>query len=402
MADKCPDTCCEGWRVGIDKRTYDKYQESTDPILQPGFQKYITINEAGTNNDQYASFVTSGGRCSFVSEGLCSIQVRLGESYLGAACASFPRVTNLVNGALERSLDASCPEAARLALLDPAPLQFVQVDPNHNEHRVAAATPNALDPQGFSNQEAAQIREFVRWILQNRKYPVAKRLVLLGHVCDKLKEISVMGRYAETNNVVEGFSAAISAGLFDGHLRLCIANPAKQLEIVLELVVERVKSDFTHQRFLQLYQNFLAGILWVPDATLPQLGLNYSDAYQKHYSPFMSQHEYLLEHYLVNNAFKTLFPFGSRSLNCTLGLNAGQSMVAQYLLLTVYYSLVKAILIGVAAPQCGDFTLDVALSTIQICSKTFEHSVAFPKRMLEILASHGITNPAQMSVLTQN
>lgn len=408
LADACPDTCCEGWRIGIDKETYAIYQRSSDPVLKPKFQQLITINAARTSDDHYASFVTSRGRCTFLSQGLCSIQQRLGESYLGAACASFPRVTNLVNDVLERSLDLSCPEAARLALLNPAPLQFSLLASDPAEHHSAVAEPshgrlfNSAFMQGEDGADVTRIRRFVLTLLQNRKYAVAKRLILLGHVCDKLNEIASQGKYDTTQTVLEGFATAVEGGLFDEHLARCSANPTTQIGIILELIAERLNSDFTHRRFLELYQEFLQGIQSNAGATLQETGLNYDSAYRQSYLPFMSHHEYLLEHYLVNNAFKALFPFGSQSLNRALNVEPPRAIAAQYILMTSYYALMKAVLIGVAGAEGTAFNVASVLRTIQICSKTFEHSVTYPKRILEILACKGITNAAGMAVLTQN
>jgi lysine-N-methylase len=404
LAEACPDTCCDGWRVGIDKATYSLYRRSSDPVLAPKFQELVIINPARTSDDHYAVFATSGGRCAFLSEGLCSIQQRLGESYLGAACASFPRVTNLLNGVLERSLDLACPEAARLALTNPAPLEFSLIETDPTEHRAALVEPShgRLYNSAFSDAQVMQVRKFIQRLLQNRKYPVAKRLVLLGHVCDKLNEIAREGNYESTQTVLEGFACTIDAGLFDEHLSRCTADPATQLGIVLDLIAERVKSDFTHRRFLEVHDEFLKGIRWAPEMTLRELGAQYAEAYRQFYIPAMSRHESVLEHYLVNNAFKALFPFGSQSLNRALNLEPPRAIMGQYILMASYFAILKAMLIGAAGYHGAAFSLDVIVRTVQICSKTFEHSVIYPKRILEILASKGITNSAGMAVLTQN
>ena len=39
-------------------------------------------------------------------------------------CSMYPRLMNVVDDTLQRSLDLSCPEAARLVLLDPEPMRF--------------------------------------------------------------------------------------------------------------------------------------------------------------------------------------------------------------------------------------------------------------------------------------
>ncbi len=404
LADACPDTCCEGWRVGIDKKTYGKYQQCSDPVLRPAFGQLITINPASTSNDQYATFITSAGRCSFLSEGLCSIQKRLGEQYLGAVCAAYPRVANLIYGVVERSLDLSCPEAARLALMDPHPLQFSLRDPEPAEANkdIAEPTYGRLFNTAFSSASGSAVRRFVLSVLQNRKYSVPKRLVLLGHLCDKLHEIATGGNLQLVPEALEGFSFAIDSGLFDDHLRRCSANPATQLGIVLELIIERVKSDFTQERFLQFYGEFIDGIRPHSTATLEEMASQYAHAYDQYYAPFMSRHEYMLENYLVNNAFRALFPFGSQSLNRALNVEAPRAIAPQYMLLTSYFAIIKTMLIGLAGQRGAAFGVEDVIRGVQLCSKTFEHSVTYPKRILEILAAHRIRTPAGMGVLTQN
>ena len=55
---------------------------------------------------------------------MCRIQLRLGEEFLSDICVTYPRVANLVNNVLEKSATMSCPEAARLALLNPDEMEF--------------------------------------------------------------------------------------------------------------------------------------------------------------------------------------------------------------------------------------------------------------------------------------
>ena len=316
---------------------------------------------------------------------------------------------------LERSLDLSCPEAARLALLDPAPLRFdVEYQPADEATGNVAHPSHGLiwnrafldapypDTAPSGDQLVAAVRNYVRTLLQDRRYSIPNRLLLLGHFCTKLNDIAIEQNYQATWDAMEGFRCAIDGGLFDEHLGSSNANPATQLGIVLDLIVERVKSDFTHRRFLELYGQFLNGLQLTPDLTLQQMGMHYQQAYRQHYLPLISQHEYVLEHYLVNNAYKALFPFGSKGFSRALKMDSPRAITSQYMLLTSYFAIMKALLIGVAAHQGASFDLAAVVRTVQICSKTFEHSVAFPKRVLEILATCGVTSPAGMSVLTQN
>ena len=118
----CEDTCCAGWTVLVDKATFEKYQRASDPALH----SLVTINPKSANDDDFSSIELNGLACPALSEGLCSIQHRFGEDYLSNMCATYPRVVNRAGDQLQLSLDLSCPEAARLVLLDPRPMEFVR------------------------------------------------------------------------------------------------------------------------------------------------------------------------------------------------------------------------------------------------------------------------------------
>ena len=120
----CEDTCCDGWAITIDKPTYEKYRQCPDPEWHASFARLIAINTAGATDHDYARIQLSTTTCPFLSEGLCSIHKKFGEEYLSVTCASFPRVWNVVDDVLEKSLDLGCPEAARRALLDPERMAF--------------------------------------------------------------------------------------------------------------------------------------------------------------------------------------------------------------------------------------------------------------------------------------
>ena len=121
---ECEDTCCIGWNVNVDKRTYDAYQSCQDPTLGPRLRELVAINIGGKSDDDYARIALTSEGCLFLKEQLCSIHRTLGEAYLSNMCATYPRILNVVDDVLERSLDLACPEAARIVLTNPSPMEF--------------------------------------------------------------------------------------------------------------------------------------------------------------------------------------------------------------------------------------------------------------------------------------
>jgi lysine-N-methylase len=401
----CEDTCCNGWRVMVDRRTYDLYQNCSNPALKPSLTNLITINSSSTDDDDYASITPNGTECPFLSDGLCSIQQKLGEDYLSKLCATYPRVMNVVDGVLERSLEVSCPEAARLALLDPSPMEFDESKEDQGSARVGSVSvlaTSSLQYPAKPYRHFHEVRQLVLSLLQNRSYPLSSRLIILGYLCDKLHEAAEHDQ-DEVPDIVRGYADAIDRGLFTDLLRECIAQPTTQLEITVELIVSRITSDFTPRRFLECYEEFMHGIEWGPESTMAEIGIRYAEAYRQYYAPFMGQYEYVMERLLVNYVYKTLFPLGPQESTQKLSIYRRDSPIpVQYILMVVHYAILKTVLIGMSGYHKSGLGTGHLIKLIQSYAKAFEHSTAFPPLTVEILAGKGMKNAASMSVLIQN
>lgn len=401
----CEDTCCIGWIVNVDKRTYEAYQRCDDPELGPRLHELVTINTASTSDDTHARIVLSGPGCPFLAEGLCSIQNKLGEPYLSIMCSRFPRVMNVVDDVLQRSLDLSCPEAARLVLLDPNPMAFDEEEGTPHDPRfghlsvLSTSNGNSGKPYRYFRE----IRGLIIWLLQYRAYPLSYRLVILGSFCDQLDEMAAAGRHSQTPEIVEAYRDAVNRNLFDEVLRNHRTQPAAQLEMVLELIVGRIESDFTPPRFLACYQEFMQGIEWTAESSMDDIGGRYASVFSQHYAPFMSQHEYMLEHYLVSYVHRTLFPLGPQETNGAASVHhAANSIREQCLLMMVYYAIIQTVLIGAAGFHKAGFGAGHVIQVIQSFTKAFEHSLSFPGRTLQILADKGMKTCTSLAMLIRN
>ena len=401
----CEDTCCNGWRVMVDRHTYDLYQNCSDQELKPSLTSLITINSSSTDDDDYASITPNVAECPFLSDGLCSIQQKLGEDYLSKLCATYPRVMNVVDGVLERSLEVSCPEAARLALLDPSPMKFDESQEDTGNARRGSVSILVTSGSQYRHkpyQYFHEVRRLVLSLLHNRSYPLSSRLIILGYLCDKLNEAAGNAQ-DQVPDIVMGYADAVDNGRFNDLLSGCIAQPTAQLEIVVELIVSRITSDFTPRRFLECYEEFMHGIVWRPESTMEEIGIRYVEAYRQNYAPFMAQYEYVMERFLVNYVFKTLFPLGPQESTQKLSIYRRDSPIpAQYILMVVHYAILKTVLIGMSGYHKSDLNTGHLIKLIQSYAKAFEHSTAFPGQAVEILAGKGMKNAASMSVLIQN
>ena len=381
----CEDTCCVGWHVRVDKSTYEKYQECSDPELGSLLHKLITIND-NSSDDGYARIALNGAACSFLSDGLCSIQQRLGEEYLSITCATFPRIINRVDEVLQRALGLACPEAARLVLLDPKPMEFDERE--YEDGSIRLGNSPSVDTSSLTNSPEPyrffpDVQRLVTALLQNRSYPIQDRLLMLGCLCEDLD-----GR---PNRISGDLPAARPA------------NPTAQLEIVLELIVARIGSDYNPRSFLDCYKEFMDGIQWTAASAMDEIGFRYAEAHAQHYVSFMATHEYILEHYLVNYAHTSLFPVGLPESSGRLHDDRVPSRIAtQYMLMIAYFAIIRTLLIGMAGFHKAAFGAGQVVKLIQSFTKTVQHSSTYPGLVIRMLADQGMTTPASLDVLIRN
>ena len=399
----CEDTCCDGWGITVDRLTYDKYQHCRDPDLSSSLHELVTINPAG--DDDYASIKLSETHCPFLSEGLCSIQTKLGEDYLSNTCATYPRMMNRVGDVLERTLDLSCPEAARIVLLDQWPFEFIEIGETDSFRMGTPYVPDTPTAayDGRTYPHFREVRSLIVTILQGRAYPLWKRLVITGHFCDKLSEMAIMSNDEDIPGLIQRYSHALNNGSFDELLSKCQFQPAVQLMTVLELVVSRITSDFTGRRFLDCYQEFMRGLDWTQESALSEVAQRYAEALVQYYAPFVNQNQFLMERYLVTYAYKNLFPLGRLESNRKCGLHhIGNSISIQCMLMLAYYAIARTVMIGMAAVHKSSFGVEQALRLIQSSTKAFQHSTSFPLRVIEILNHNGLRTGASMAALVQD
>ena len=118
IASLCPDSCCKEWDVQVDASAAAMYRALPGDLGDR--LREVLYDEDG---ETYMAIVD--GRCPmWRPDGLCRIQAELGEGALCRTCREFPRLTHDYGDFVERGLELSCPEAARI-ILSAAPAPFV-------------------------------------------------------------------------------------------------------------------------------------------------------------------------------------------------------------------------------------------------------------------------------------
>jgi lysine-N-methylase len=375
----CEDTCCAGWEILVDQRTYQKYQNLPGHrIADTAVSNLVQINPARSSTGDFAKFRMEGERCPALEDGWCAIQQTLGESYIPDLCSKYPRVLNVVGEALESSLHLSCPEAARLVLTDPQAMVFRERLEEPPQHRSGSLNWMVSDPEGRLHQVRTLV---IEWI-QERSIPLWQRIVSLGFAIDELAGVDMVRAAA----VLKDHLAGLRRGSFDEVLAAQRADPTFQLKTVLELVVTRVRTDHTSPRFLECGRDFMRGLGAMPGNTIEELAARYEVALRNDFLPFIRRNEHLLENYLVNYIFRTVFPYRSRLPVGKFAMDSsGASLKHSFILLAAHFAIIRTMLIGLAALHQDDLSIQHAIKLVQSYSKAFMHSTSFEATVIEHL-----------------
>ena len=123
IASACPDSCCKEWDVQVDEKSAAYYRSLPGPLGDD-------LRRLLKDEDGETVMTIVEGRCPmWRTDGLCRIQAELGEQALCKTCREFPRLTHDYGDFVERGLELSCPEAARIILSAPIATPIVEEIP---------------------------------------------------------------------------------------------------------------------------------------------------------------------------------------------------------------------------------------------------------------------------------
>jgi len=394
IGSQCEDTCCFGWRVNIDRATYRKYRRVTDPELRQELDSCIKRNRSQPGEQNYARIKMDRGKaCPFLNEeSLCRIQLRLGEEFLSDICVTYPRVANLVNNVLEKSATMSCPEAARLALLNPDEMEFDELTEPVETRNIIN---RQIDTHGLAVARRAEryfweLRIFTIQVLQNRNYSLAERLIVLGMFYHRVQNQIEAGQVEEIPHIIARYTNLIAGDELRAELAAIPAQVTIQMQLMKELADERMVKGVSSRTYLECFAQFLLGVQYTEEATVDEVAARYQEAEATYYRPFMAGHEYILENYLVNYVFKNLFPLGG-----------GKNLFDNYVMMVVHYALIKMHLIGMAAFNRG-LTEEVVIKLIYSFARAVEHNPPYLRHVLRLLKDNGYDTMAYMAILIKN
>lgn len=359
LGKECPDTCCTGWNVTIDRKTYKLYKSVDLKNLKEQLKNYVHRNRKNSNENDYAYIEMQGEdrSCPFLSDSLCSIQLKTGERYLSNTCATFPRRTTHMAGATEQTLSLSCPEAARLALLDPEALKLIECN--------LEIRPNTIEKIDFSYPIFLNSLLFARAailnILKNHKYKTHELLVIIILFLEefdlkiKIKdEGGIMRLIEETLENVKSFSFPSFQSSSRFH--------QNQIQICIEIF--RLKSDFIRSKFFASIAQHADGAASLHESYVRGLDIIRRNS---------DIEDIIFRNYCVHEIFQSKIPCVSESSASQLGN------------IVVNFYLIKTVL----AIALGSNTIHdekyLAVSLIKDFTKGYQHDNSFRAAIVELV-----------------
>ena len=369
---ECEDTCCRDWSIPLDKKTYQIYSR-----FPPGKLGSIVAQSVSVTPDApeglYARInLSPSGFCPFFApDQLCGIQKEHGAKALSATCSIYPRTLNTVNGLLEGSLALSCPEAARNVLLVPDSLQVAGnlssgVFRTDNSAWLPKNAPGKIHkPYGSFHAVRSLLIDMVR----DRSRPVWQRLLLIGSLCKRLDAIRSAEQDALVPAILSDYRHIQDDAAVQAELDSMPSDPRKKLDVILTLSNERVQNRNSGKRFSDTFWNFVEGIGSATPAQPQEDVQRFLQAEEQIHTPFFAKRPFLLENYLLNDFFQSLFPFGREGSPHFIN----QGIFDEYIVMTTRFAWMNGLLIGMAGCYRETFNETHVVRGVQSFCRAVDH-----------------------------
>lgn len=363
ISSQCIDTCCAGWDINIDEDTYNNYISSTGKLKKLLKNKFIENKNEHDFFNKGFMVLKDENTCPFLNENkLCDIHGNIGEEKLCITCKSYPRVYNLIDDVYEKSALASCYEICVKALLNKEKMEFIEIEEEINESQVEIR--RIIDTEAFDGSESLiqyfwDIRVISINIIQNRKYSLEERLIILKEFYNKLEKLKEQDSFEEIEELLYELNEENIEWNFSDERAIEIDN-----NFYKELFNDNLMKNIRSTRLKECVNEYKEGIFLIEN--LPNY-LKKNTIYLEEFKTYY----YILENYLVNQIFKDLVPF-----------NKGESLIASVNVLINTYKIIKAYTIGIAINSNKGINDKSILRVIQSLSKDIEHNKVY-KEILE-------------------
>ena len=394
LADKCQVDCCSGWNIQFNRKDYLKIRQQKGSNTLNHTIKQALTRITDKHSDLYATFRMDENRCPFLTEEhLCRLQLECGHDALPNVCKRFPRGKYYSpSGYCEYSLSFSCEAVLEILWNLPAGIDFVSDPLSKTEHITKGIV--------VENMELAshfqEIRALCIGLLQDRRFSVRERILLMGIFLQKLtaEDADVSAWLIQTKQLLqqpelEKMAKTIFASvteedeslILSHHLRTLLTLPQKLNHPSLQSFQQLLEELFVSQTEVNIFSN-------VNEILIHTEKLHKAKA--DFYTTFTEQ-EYFFENLAVSAFFLMAFP------TCT----SEKKLWESYVNFCNLYSLLRfAAIVSCLQPMENMEAAKKALFYgILYIGRNFLHEQDIQKFFLREFFSNQSTSLAHMAIL---
>lgn len=383
---KCEDHCCKGWRINVDRSTYNKYKKLKSSEIKKKIDNSINRNRKFISDYDYAKINLIDGKCPMLDENrLCEIYKNLGEENMCYTCRTYPRVYNRVDDVLEKSLTLSCIEVAKNLLLRKNPIEF-NLDIIDVENIKIIRNINTSKTEEIRKKYFNEIRAFSIEIIQNRRLSIENRIAVLGlfinNICSNEKEESIVEKS------INEYITKINNGYYDNLIDILVKEDKveAQLEFLTNIYREMMNKKITSNRYIDNFKKIVKS-LKLDSEESDTIKRFYIKSLNEHYRVFMKDYEYIYENYLVTYMFKNIFP-----ANC-------KSLFDSYLNILIHFAILKMNLVGLCGYYKDNINSENVLNLIQSYVAITEHDQFLADKLTKYMIDNDINSLAHGIIL---
>jgi len=385
-ANECKDSCCVGWGVFIDKKSYNKYKK-----ISGEFGKFlcnnISKNRINNSDLSYGKMKLNSGKCSFLNnENLCNIYINLGEDSLCNTCKTYPRLINKYGDICEKNLTLSCPVVTRLMINVKDKIGF--------ELNNEVITENEKDyVKNTSNMEEKlyeflwEVRSFLIEVVQFREVDLWKRLVFVLLSESRFQKLLKESNYKHLTQVMELVMTTISNEEFINSLDNTIHSVLKVKSLIIDtLVALRTQQSITNQTAIELLKDFVL--------LLNESNYENSDNYEflqekeKEFNIYFKDKEYILENYIVYDLYRNFMKAAdSKNIHVVI------------VKMIIEYSMIKKLLLAKWNANNKIIEDDDIIDVIYSFSRTVEHNNTYIDKVYNSMKEAGYDTIAYLTIM---
>lgn len=244
IGEKCPITCCSGWRILWLKDEVNKLKNATCSASLHELINHCFVPDKKTNDENKFIIklsVENNYICPFCNkDGLCSIQLELGEEYLSETCRVYPRISFYTGETALRSCTSSCIYALEQICSNDKAMNLVNVELK-NTVKIIQDTQISKEKHPELNYRQ-NLFEFFYAIISKKNRSLETSIILGALAAQKLTEYIEKGEAHRIPEIIAALTPQLNATSVPAFEKTQI-NYSLSLSMIAKLVSEYAEFD---------------------------------------------------------------------------------------------------------------------------------------------------------------